>query len=76
MSFGSNGDMELIYGNILSAVVLRNVNIIKKKDVIHPHVSIRIRNDKIGYIDDSLAISKLENPEFINETSRWSRNIL
>lgn len=34
MNFGANEDMKMIYGNILSATVLGNMNIINKKDVI------------------------------------------
>lgn len=36
MKLGSSEDMKMIYGNILSVVVLGNMNIIKKKYVIHP----------------------------------------
>lgn len=65
MSFGANEDIEELYGNTLSVVVLGNTDIIKKRDVIQPPTSLRIRNDKTTYIVDFPVISKLDNPEVI-----------
>lgn len=73
MNLGVNEDMEIIYGNILSVDVLGNMNIIKKKDVIHPPSILMIRNDNIEYIYDFPVISKMDNPEVINQYIKFVR---
>lgn len=37
VNLGADEDMQIIYQNILSSVMLGNMNIIKKKDVIHTY---------------------------------------
>lgn len=43
------------------------MNIINKKDVIHPPSSLRITNENTEYINDFPAISKMDNIEVILE---------
>lgn len=43
-------DLEETYGNILSVVVLGNMNIINKKGVVNPGASLWIRNDGTAYL--------------------------
>lgn len=66
-------DLEETYGNILSTVVLRKMNIIKKKDVVKPEESLSLKSGKTTYLEDFPFISKLENLEIIQEFIKMTR---
>lgn len=65
ISFGASKDREETYENILLIIVLGNMNINNKRDVIQPPASLMVKNDKIVYITDFPTISKFDNPGFI-----------
>lgn len=48
-------DLEEYFGNIHHAVVLGHMKIIKKKDVVKPEASIRIRSANTTYIEDFMS---------------------
>lgn len=50
------------FGSILSVVVLGNIKIVKKMDVVKPEAGLRIRSAKSVYIKDFYIIYSLENP--------------
>lgn len=55
--------LEDCYSSVLPATVLRNMQIIKKKDVIMISDPIRSRKDEIrAYSEDYLVIIKHDNP--------------
>lgn len=58
-------DLEETYGNIISTTVLRNMNIIKKKDVVKSNESLCIKSGKTYYLEDFPNISKMDNIKVI-----------
>lgn len=60
-------DLEESYGNIMSTKVLSHMKIIKKNEVVIPEASLSIKSGKPSYLKDFPFISKLENPEVIQE---------
>lgn len=60
-----NGDLEEIYGNILSTSDLDNMKLVKKSDVVASKVPLSVRCTSSGYLQDYLVITKMDNPGVI-----------
>lgn len=61
-----NGDLEEIYGNILSTFVVANMKLIKKSDVIASKNPLSVKSTNLYYLEDYSVITKMDNPEVIN----------
>lgn len=70
---GSTQDSDKSFGSIISDVVLGNMKIIRKKDVVKPEAGLRIISAKSTYIKDFPMISKLENLKVIQEYINMAR---
>lgn len=59
--------LEEIHGNILSALVLCNMKLLKKNKVVISEKPLRVRSTKSAYLEDYTVITKHDNPELIRE---------
>lgn len=59
----THDDMEEIHGNLLSALVLANMKLLKKNEVVLSKDPLRVRSSKSTYLKDNPIITKHDNLE-------------
>lgn len=64
-NLSNNGDLEEIYGNVLSASILANMQLMKKTAIVTSKIPLSVRCTDSYYLEDYPIITKMDNPEVI-----------